>query len=101
MKFQLIPILIGATTLAISTTPAPLRAEEFNPLSYPAANSTQQLNLTPEEQSIISAINLSSNQKAQLQRIERPLTLQHIQPILTPGQHHLWLQMRRAYSGGR
>ena len=100
MKLQLIPILVGAITLAFSTASFPVRAEEPNQLSRSAANSVQRLNLTPEQQSIISAINLSSDQDAQLQRIEQPLTLHRIKPLLTPGQHHLWLQMRRAYSSG-
>jgi len=49
---------------------------------------------------IMSALNLSSAQKAQLQQIN-PVSPEQLESILTPEQHQMWLQMRRANFGGR
>ncbi len=100
MKLKLMPLLVGAIALAVSTAPARVRAEEPSQSSNSAPDFAQRSNLTPQQLSTISAMNLSSDQEAQMQKIEQPLTFQHIKPILTSGQRQLWLQMRRADYGG-
>ena len=101
MKRKSMSMLVGAIALTMSITPVQVRAEESNLPGHSVADSTQRLNLTTEQQSIISHMNLSSDQEAQLQQIKQPLTFQHIKPILTSGQSQMWLQMRRANFGGR
>ena len=95
------PLVIGAIALAVSITPVRVRAEEPSQSSSLAPDFAQRSNLTTQQLITISAMNLSSDQEAQIQKIEQPLTFQHIKPILTSGQSQLWLQRRRAEYGGR
>ena len=99
MKLKSMSMLVGVVALTISLTPAQVRAEESN-LSGRVADSTQRLDLTTQ-QPVLSRMNLSSDQEAQLQQIKQPSTFQVIKPILTSGQYQMWLQMRRGDFGGR
>lgn len=100
MKLKFMPFLVGAMALAMSTAPVRVRAEAPSQSSNSAPDLAQRSNLSLQQLSTISAMNLASNQEAQMQKIEQALTFEHIKPILTSGQHQLWLQMRRAEYGG-
>lgn len=99
MQLKFMPF-VGTLILATWVIPAQVRAQGANLSPQSASNSARTLNLTPEQQSIISAINLSAEQKAQLQQSTQPVTFQQIKPILTAGQRERWLQLRHEILGG-
>ncbi|MBV9384803.1 MAG: hypothetical protein JOZ78_00070 [Chroococcidiopsidaceae cyanobacterium CP_BM_ER_R8_30] len=99
MQLKFAPF-VGTLILAASVMPAQVRAEKPNFSPHSVSNSAHTFNLTPGQQSIVSALNLSSEQKAKLQQSGQPITFQQIKPILTAGQREKWLQMRHEFFGG-
>lgn len=100
MKLKLIPFLFGVVTFSALVIPFRVQAQGADQPQPPSANSTQFPNLTPQQQDNVSRLNLSPSQKAQLQQMKQPVSLQQLESILTPGQRKQLLQNRHSVNGG-
>lgn len=101
MKFKLIPFLLGVITFTVSAIPVQVQAQEANQPLNSTVDSSAFSNLNPQQQAIISKLNLSSAQKAKLQQLKQPVSSYQIESILTPGQRKQWLQGRHSRGGGK
>jgi hypothetical protein len=107
MKLKSLPIVKFASAAALMTgigvgvsLPAQASVSLSTENNVSTSVNQERLNLTPQQQIIISTLNISPNQEAQLQQIEQPLSFHRIEPVLTLGQRQQWLQERHAYSSG-
>jgi Spy/CpxP family protein refolding chaperone len=101
MQLKLIPFLLGVITFTVSAIPLQVQAQEANQPINSTSDSSAFSNLNPSQQAIISKLNLSSAQKAQIQKLKQPVSSQQIESILTLGQRRQWLQMRHSLGSGK